>query len=161
VSVVVSDTTPLNYLILIGNIDVLPRLFGKVLIPPAVLRELSHPKTPAAVAAWTRTLPEWVEVQAPRTDLHLGLDAGENEAISLAVELGLAILMDEHAGRSVAEQRGVLVLGTLAVLNTADAKGWLEFEAAVSRLRTTNFRFSEIVLEKVRAAVRERKNRKS
>jgi predicted nucleic acid-binding protein len=157
VSVVVSDTTPLNYLILIGNVDVLPRLFDKVLIPPAVLRELSHPKTPAPVAAWTRNLPEWVEVRAPITDLHLGIDAGENEAISLAVELSIAVLMDEHAGRAVAEQRGVLVLGTLAVLNNADAKGWLEFEAAVSWLRATNFRFSETVLEKVRAAVRARK----
>ena len=156
-SVVVSDTTPLNYLILIGNVDVLPRLFDQVLIPPAVIRELSHPNTPAPVVAWTRNLPEWVEVRAPLTDLHLGIDAGESEAISLAVELGIAVLIDERAGRLVAEQRGVLVLGTLAVLNNADAKGWLEFETAVSRLRATNFRFSETVLESIRAKVRARK----
>jgi len=99
VSVVVSDTTPLNYLILIGSIDVLPRLFNKVLIPPAVLRELSHPLTPAPVAEWARSLPAWVEVKAPQNDLHLGIGAGEDEAISLAVELGVAVLMDERVGR--------------------------------------------------------------
>jgi predicted nucleic acid-binding protein len=161
VSVVVSDTTPLNYLILIGSIEVLPRLFTKVLIPPAVIRELSHPQTPAPVAAWARHLPEWAEIRAPQTDLHIGLGAGESEAISLAVELGVAVLMDEHAGRTVAEQRGVLVVGTLAILNIADAKGWIEFEDAVARLRATNFRFSERVLEGVRAAVRARKSRES
>jgi len=135
-------------LILIGNVDVLPRLFDKVLIPPAVIHELSHPDTPPPVAIWARNLPEWVEVKAPRTVLRLGIDA---------VELGLAVLMDEHAGRAAAEQRGVLVLGTLAILNIADAKGWLEFEAAIARLRATNFRCSDTVLEKVRAIVRARK----
>ena len=155
-SVVVSDTTPLNYLILIGSIDVLPRLFTKLLIPPAVVRELNHPRTPAAVAAWAHDLPGWAEIRAPQTNLHLGLDAGESEAISLAAELGLAVLMDEHAGRAVAQRRGVLVLGTLAVLNIADARGWLDFETAVSQLRATNFRFNHVVLEKVRALVRAR-----
>jgi predicted nucleic acid-binding protein len=157
VSVVVSDTTPLNYLILIGKIDVLPRLFNKVLIPPAVIRELGHPRTPAPVSAWARSLPQWVDVVAPQTELHLGLGAGEDEAISLAVELGLAILMDEQAGWAVAEKRGVLVLGTLAILNIADANGWLEFEDAISQLSATNFRFSEALLEKVRRIVRARK----
>ncbi|HEX4141541.1 MAG TPA: hypothetical protein VHY09_14425 [Candidatus Methylacidiphilales bacterium] len=156
-SVVVSDTTPLNYLILIGNVDVLPRLFGKVLIPPAVVRELSDPKTPAPVAAWACKLPEWVEVRAPQNDLHLGIGAGEDEAISLAVELGVAVLMDERVGRAAAEQRGVLVVGTLAVLNIADANGWLEFDEAIGRLRATSFRFSEAVLEKVQSLVRARK----
>jgi predicted nucleic acid-binding protein len=161
VRVVVSDTTPLNYLILIGNVDVLPRLFDKVLIPPAVLREISHPDTPPPVAAWAGNLPEWVEVKSPLTVLPLGIDRGESEAISLAFELGIAVLMDEHAGRAAAEQQSVLVLGTLAILNIADTKGWLEFEPAVARLRATNFRCSETVLEKVRAIVRARKQTQS
>ena len=41
-SAVVSDTSPINYLIRIGEIDLLPKLFGEVLIPPAVLQELQH-----------------------------------------------------------------------------------------------------------------------
>ena len=156
-SVVVSDTTPLNYLILIGKVDVLPRLFDKVLIPPAVLRELSHPDTPPLVTMWVGNLPAWVEVKAPGRILSLGLDAGESEAVSLAAELGIAVLMDEHAGRTAAEREGVLVVGTLAVLNIADAKGWLDFEAAVDQLGATNFRCSKAVLQKIRAIVRARK----
>ena len=61
-SLVVSDTTPLNYLILIGHVEVLPRLFGTLLVPPAVIQEMHHPKTPPEVAAWARHLPSWLEV---------------------------------------------------------------------------------------------------
>jgi len=92
-----------------------------------------------------------------KNDLHLGIGAGEDEAISLAVELGVAVLMDERVGRAAAEQRGVLVIGTLAILNIADAGGWLEFEEALAKLGATNFRSSAAVLEKVRAVVRARK----
>jgi predicted nucleic acid-binding protein len=49
VSLVISDTTPLNYLILIGQIEVLPKLFGRLIVPPAVIRERLHPKAPPTV----------------------------------------------------------------------------------------------------------------
>lgn len=54
---VVADTTPLNYLILCGAIDVLPRLFDEIVIPEAVWIELSHPKAPAAVHDWKNNRP--------------------------------------------------------------------------------------------------------
>jgi predicted nucleic acid-binding protein len=44
--IVVSDTTPLNYLILIGAAHVLPELFGRVYAPTAVIKELSHARSP-------------------------------------------------------------------------------------------------------------------
>jgi predicted nucleic acid-binding protein len=44
--VVIADTSPLNYLILVGHADVLPELYGEVVIPPAVLRELQHFNAP-------------------------------------------------------------------------------------------------------------------
>ena len=160
-SVVVSDTTPLNYLILIGNLDVLPSLFSKVLVTPAVIRELGHPKTPPPVSAWARNLPQWVEVKTPQTDLRLGIGAGEDEAISLAVELGVAILLDDRRAGAAAKSRGLVIFGTLAILNAADARGLLDFEAAISRLQGTSFYIEDVLLEKTRAAVRTRKNRKS
>ena len=55
--VVIADTSPLNYLILTGYASVLPRLYGMVVIPLAVLNELRHPDTPAAVAHWAKDLP--------------------------------------------------------------------------------------------------------
>lgn len=50
--IAVADTSPLNYLIQIDVIDLLPILFEQVLIPPAVLRELEHSQTPQIVCKW-------------------------------------------------------------------------------------------------------------
>ena len=50
--IVVSDTSPLNYLVLIEHSRVLPLLFGRVIAPPAVIAELQHPGAPAVVRAW-------------------------------------------------------------------------------------------------------------
>jgi predicted nucleic acid-binding protein len=47
--IVVSDTSPIHYLLLIDRIHLLPDLFGRVVIPPAVARELAHPSAPAEV----------------------------------------------------------------------------------------------------------------
>ena len=157
-SPVVSDTSPLNYLILIGHIDVLPRLFGKLLVPPAVIHEMRHPKAPEAVAVWAANLPEWIEVKAPHTDLHLGVGAGEDEAISLAVELGdAAILMDDKKARAVAEGRGLLPIGTIAILDLADEAGLLDFGPAISRLQATTFHVEDSLLRPVLAKVSARK----
>jgi predicted nucleic acid-binding protein len=65
VSVVVSDTSPLHYLILCGLDAVLARLFERVIIPPTVFAELQHPNTPAPVQEWMQSLPNWVAVQKP------------------------------------------------------------------------------------------------
>ena len=46
---VVSDATPLHYLVLIGEIDLLQRLYGRVIIPQAVVEELSVAKAPVQV----------------------------------------------------------------------------------------------------------------
>jgi predicted nucleic acid-binding protein len=51
-SVVISNTTPINYLVLIDHIAVLCHLYGRVIIPQAVFGELQHEGTPAKVKAW-------------------------------------------------------------------------------------------------------------
>lgn len=158
-SLVVSDTTPLNYLLLTGQVDILPRLFGKVFVPPAVLRELRHPRTPPPVATWANNLPEWIEVRAPKTDLQLDIGDGEDEAISLAVEsVGSALLVDDRKARAAATDHGVSVFGTIAILELADEHGFLDFQAALSRLRTTTFRIEPAILDPVLARVQARKN---
>lgn len=157
-SLVVSDTTPLHYLILIGQVDVLPKLFGKLLVPPAVIQEMRHPKAPAEVAVWAATPPDWIEVKAPRADLHLGVGAGEDEAISLAVELGdTAVLMDDKRARAAAERYGLVVLGTLTILTLADEFNLLNFEEALRRLQATTFHIEASIIEPLLAKVRARK----
>ena len=156
---VVSDTSPINYLCLIEAIEVLPRLFDEVLIPPAVFAELRHPRAPRAVSDWLDSLPPWAKVQAPLVLLPgMELDPGETEAISLALELELpAILIDERAGSLAAQQRGIAPIGTLNILLSADTHGFLNFEQAVERLRSTNFHINESLLNAVLEEVRARK----
>ena len=114
---VVSDTSPINYLCRIGAADVLPTIFATVLIPLTVLAELRHPRAPQPLAAWLAQMPDWVIVRPPLKWLSgLGLDAGETEAISLALELHIsAIVMDERRGRLAAEKRGISTVGTLNI----------------------------------------------
>lgn len=98
--VVVADTSPINYLVLIEQIGILPRLFTRVLIPPAVFDELTHPAAPSPVREWTERRPIWLEVITPKDTVPFAqLDPGESQAISLAGELGAdVVLIDELAG---------------------------------------------------------------
>ena len=58
----VSDTSPINYLVLIGQINVLPTLYGRVLIPQSVYEELGALEAPETVREWRANLPSWIEV---------------------------------------------------------------------------------------------------
>ena len=106
---IVSDTTPLNYLILIEAVEILPRLYGRVLIPAEVEDELSHARAPEIVRGWTADYPSWLEVApaskcADSTLLHL--HPGEREAIALAMESEInCVLMDERDGVEAAAGR--------------------------------------------------------
>lgn len=141
-SVVVSDTSPLHYLILCGAESILPNLFHQVVIPPTVFRELQQPNTPPPVRQWAASLPTWVAVQTPKTvNLKLDVDAGELEAICLAQEIHAdAVLMDDRAGRSAAIHCGLAVVGTIGLLEQAAARGLIELPTALARLRQTNAR---------------------
>src|SRR5438128_4470165 len=92
--IVVSDTSPLNYLVLIGADQVLPSLFGRVLTPPEVLAEMQHAKAPARVSAWAKNPPAWLEVRSPQETPHFpGLGPGESAAIALAQQEHAAALL--------------------------------------------------------------------
>ena len=148
--IVVADTSPLNYLILIGHADVLAALFERVLVPQAVLDELSSPRTPAGVIAWMSSPPSWLKVQARREGLFgidPSLDAGEREAISLALELRASALMDEISGRREAKRHGLEVVGTLGILERAHALKMLDLRDALGKLQKTSFYLSSQLIE--------------
>src|SRR5208283_1052790 len=102
--IVIADTSPLNYLVLIGEVEMLRRLYGRVVIPEAVLRELQHPETPTDVSEWISRPPAWLEIEQttilPDPALRL-LGVGEREAITLAQSHGpdVLLLIDEGKGR--------------------------------------------------------------
>ncbi len=155
VCVVVADTTPLNYLILIGHVDILGSMFGAVLIPEAVLAELQHSKAPEAVKQWLGELPAWLHVSPVRQmDESVQLGRGESEAISLAQEQNVkVILMDERRGRAAAMTRGLLAVGTLNIIDLADEMGLLDGISALDSLRQTTFRAESELLDKLRAGI--------
>ena len=66
--IVVSDTSPLNYLILTESVHVLPAILGRVYAPSAVVVELSHPRSPEAVRTWAGSPPQWLEGSRPDAD---------------------------------------------------------------------------------------------
>jgi|ERR1700722_11858166 len=125
--IVVADTSPLNYLVLIDEVNLLPALFGRVLIPLAVAQELKHPRTPPKVQLWLERLPEWLEVRSVVSSTNhalMGLGPGEREAIQLALELDIStVLMDETEGRRAAEDAKLEVRGTLGILERAAKLG--------------------------------------
>lgn len=129
--IVIADTTPINYLVLIGEQELLPALFYQVILPEAVFRELLATATPQVVRQWLSNHPQWLEIRkvtmAPDTSLS-HLDEGEREAIQLAEELGAdLILVDEKAARREAARRQLATSGTLGVWTELQKKDWLIF----------------------------------
>ena len=159
--IVVADTSPINYLVLIDSPDLLFRVYGQILIPPAVAQELSDQAAPQAVRDWIRKAPEWLETRsAPEVAaslLHLG--RGEREGIALAESLSAEmILIDDLRGRLEAEQRGFEVRGTLGILAEAARHDLIVLEEAFERLRGTNFYTSPVILERLLKEDGERRN---
>jgi len=149
--IVVADTTPLNYLILIDEIELLPILYQRVLIPEEVHRELQNFGAPALVRKWASSIPSWCEVRpAPATfDIRLDeIDSGERDAIQLALANGIdTLLMDDSDGRRVALRHHLAVTGTVGVLENAAQLKLVNFRSALDRLQKTNFRFSKALRE--------------
>ena len=129
--IAVCDMGPLHYLVLIDADHILPRLFTRVLAPPAVLAEMSRPETPEPVRRWAFSPPEWLEVKEPAQieDIpSLGKKgtrgAGEKAAIALACEARAdAILMDDKTGRREAKKRGLPLIWMLEALEEAADRG--------------------------------------
>jgi predicted nucleic acid-binding protein len=149
--VVISDTGPIHYLILIGRVDLLSHFFGEVLVPSAVLRELNHPHTPLPVREWILNRPPWIkEVVCPKTAPRFdGFGLGEREALTVAaLNPGSVLLCDDGAARSAAKSEQIAVSGTLGVLRDAALSNLLEIRQEVDKLRNpTNFRGSEQLLD--------------
>jgi predicted nucleic acid-binding protein len=141
--IIVADTSPLNYLILIDRISILETLYRRIMVPRAVHEEMLRSKAPSSVRAWALAPPPWIEFLSPSTtpaNLVAKLDPGEAEAIALAEELRADwLLIDEVEGRDEAARRGLRTIGTLGILRDAHRAGLLDFATEVARLRTKGF----------------------
>ena len=160
--IIVSDTTPISELTKVGQLDLLPQLFGMVVIPQAVFDELSVGKHPAAKIVVDLT---WLEVRTVANrqlvsmlQESLYLDLGESEAIALAEELGAdQLLIDELAARRIATERKLPVIGTVGVLLLAKRQQLLgEIKPVLDEMRKRGTRISERLYEQVLTLAQER-----
>lgn len=126
--IIVSDTSPINNLAAIGMLDLLKELYGTVIIPEAVYRELTDPDFPVAGSTEVQTL-EWIQCRSVNNltmieALSNELDPGEAEAIALALETQAdQVLIDERRGRLIAARLNLNYTGVLGVLVEAKARG--------------------------------------
>lgn len=150
---VVSDSSPLNVLIRLRLESVLPVLFDRVVIPPAVAEEMSHPNAPTTVREWLAAHPAWLKVEQPSAvDRTLRLDDGEREAISLAIELRADfLLVDDLKARKVAHRAGLAITGTLGILEKASERGLLKLRPALDQLRQTDFTIDPKLIDRALA----------
>jgi len=152
---VIADTSPLNYLVLIGSVEILPRLYQTVTITDRVLDELTHPEAPARVAAWAAQPPEWIKVGAMAYEIVetalADLGAGEQSVIALAEihRPDVLLLVDDAKARSEAVRRNIATVGTLGILRDAASLGLVDLGEAFERLSRTNFRVRTSILKDV------------
>ncbi|HEY9695246.1 MAG TPA: DUF3368 domain-containing protein [Oculatellaceae cyanobacterium] len=154
--IIVSDTSPINNLAAIAQLDLLHHLYGTVIIPEAVYQELTEPEFPVAGAIEVQTF-DWVQtrqvnnravVQALLTEL----DLGEAEALALALELKAdQVLIDENQGRRVAARLNLKFTGILGILIEAKSQGLISLVKPLldSLINQAGFWIAESVYNRV------------
>lgn len=150
--IIVSDTSPIANLIVIGYANLLPQLFGMIVIPDVVYQELlangeNHPVTQTVMTV------DWLEVrsvsdqsQVAVLESNCRLDPGEANAIVLAIELkATQLLIDERLGRIEAKRQGLRMTGILGVLLAVKRRGLIPvIRPLLDRLiDEANFRISD------------------
>ena len=141
----VTNSTCLIGLERIGRLDLLPRVFSKVYTPPMVVREIG------TFVSWLKVKP--VQNASVVATLKTQMDAGEAEAIALAMELGdVLLILDDKKARRVAQQIDLKVIGTVGMLLRGKRQGVItEIKPLISALLQADFRISEgIVREALR-----------
>jgi uncharacterized protein len=154
---IVSNASPLITLAKIGHVDLLEKLFGRIIIPQAVYDEVVIRNAGSPGASET-DLADWIEVRQAVDRLAVAvlqenLGAGESEVIVLAQMIGATlVLFDDALARRKAERVGLTAVGTLGVLLMAKEAGLIEaVKPSLAALRQTDFRVSVRVLDEVLA----------
>lgn len=153
--IVVADASPVIALARIEQLDLLPRIFSRAIVPLSVYRE-------------TQRRPELSDAQSIRVGreralfhvheasirviagLARQLGDGEAEAISLAVQIHCGVFMDEKAGRAAARVLGLKTIGTLGVLSLSRSKGFVtELKPLITRLQQSGYYLATNLVENV------------
>jgi predicted nucleic acid-binding protein len=142
--IIISDTTPLRYLIEIDLAHILESLFGTIYIPEKVSDELQRKETPEKVRAWMQSVPEWIETREADTSLFIpekDIHEGEREAIALALELRADVLLcDDRDAIAEARSQGIATVRLYNILERAAERHLLDLPEAIEKmLHTTHY----------------------
>lgn len=141
---IVSDTSCLILLEKIGELELLHKVFGEIIVTQDVADE------------YGLTLPQWISVQNPTNQkyqkiLETSVDKGEASVIALAVELVDCLLMiDDLKGRNLADALGIKITGTLGVILEAKLSGQIaSVKPILASIKQTDFHFSKELEKKI------------
>ena len=156
--IVISNTTPLIGVSILGRFDLLKQLFSEITIPTAVYDELTG-KGAGRVGAdevAEGVAAGWIHVEnianTPLlTALQVDLDAGESEAIAMALEKHAdLLLLDERKGRGKAKALGLEITGTIGILLLAREQGMeMDMRLELEKLRAHGFRISDALIKQI------------
>lgn len=158
---VVIDASPLIGLALVDGLAWLPALFGQVFLPDSVKQEVLPDQSAPGEQAIARAMAEgwiivWPHPISPQLDIDL--DAGETDCINIGLSDPdqTLLIMDERAGRAVAKEKGLRVIGTAAIIGLAKKQGLIpSARAAFEVLHNSDFRISAAVIKQVLISVNE------
>jgi uncharacterized protein len=148
-AIVIVDTSVLKYLHLLGLLDLLEKLFLRVIVPDSVVAELDNGRAEGHDLPDPRNYP-WMELRAtPQGQLppEFSLDPGETSVLLLALAERPAVavlLLDDWDARQAAGRLEFFHPGTLAILQMAKEEGFIPLvRPCIERLRALKFRASE------------------
>lgn len=135
--VIVSDTSCLILLDNIGELKLLNRLFGQIVITQEIAQEFK------------KELPNWFVIEEATNKtyqkiLEASLDKGEASAIAFAIEqTDCLLIIDDYKGRKYAEQLGIKITGTLGVIIDAKLSGLIQsVKPMLDKIKSTDFRLT-------------------
>jgi uncharacterized protein len=144
---VIVNTSPLQYLHQVGRLDLFPKLFGRIIVPEAVIAELAAGRRLGVSLPELETL-EWVELRSPASLVgrlfSWGLGAGESAVLSLALERpGSWVVLDDKLARQATVHLNLPLLDTAGILLRAKHAGHLDTVGSVlNQLAALGFRLT-------------------
>lgn len=143
----VCDSTPLIAPSRIGRLELLKEYFSEVYIPQEVYDEVvTHGGD--LFGAKEVVSQDWIKVEEVRNriavdSLSMILGKGESEAIVLAKERNMLLVIDDGEGRKIAESLGLKITGTIGLLLLAAGEGKLDLKQTIDELMAVGFRLGE------------------
>jgi predicted nucleic acid-binding protein len=150
--IVVSDTSPIHYLLLINLVELLPQLYRRIAIPLIVRDEMLAAGAPEVLQQWIRKPPDWLDIHVMEGSVDpslVRLDPGERAAIQLALAIKADLLIvDDKPARQAATDLGLKITGLLGILDEAATLKRIDLSSILVRLlNETNFRVSPVLVQ--------------